>query len=128
MARPTQGKIPSVVLLGVLSCVLAARAETVLVRDGRAECAIVTGSGIEDLYRHTAEEIKRYVAALSGASPAIVSPAEVVRLPQQQALILVGGRAANPMVREAVSEKLASFEGLKKGDYIPKSQFPSVNA
>ncbi len=89
-----------------------------MVRDGRAECAIVTGSGIEDLYRHTAEEIKRYVAALSGASPAIVSPAEVARLPQQQALILVGGRAANPMVREAVSEKLASFEGLKKDDFL----------
>ena len=114
----TSNAVLSVTVVSILGWVVVARADTVLVRDGRAECAIVVDSPPGSLYRFAAQEIQRYVAAVAGAYPAIVTPAEVPSLASRQPLILVGGPVANSLVREAAAAKLANFEGLKKDGFV----------
>jgi RPA family protein len=114
MLRAYCESVLSVIAVALLGCAAAAQAETVLVRSGRAECAIVVDPSASDLHRFAAQEIQRHIAAVAGAHPVIVTPAEAQSLASRQPLILVGGPVANSLVREATAAKLANFEGLKK--------------
>ena len=121
MIGPFQNGVLSVVAVWMLVYAVVAQAETVLVRGRRAECAIVVDPSSGDFCRFAGQEIQRYVGAVAEAYPAIVTPAEVPSLPKQQALILVGGPAANLLVREAMTAKQANFEGLKKDGFVLRS-------
>ena len=121
MIGPFNHGVLGVLLVCMLGCASVAQAETIFVRDGRAECAIVVDPSSGDFYRFAGQEIQRYVRTIAQAYPAIVTPAEVPSLPKQQALILVGGPTANPLVREAMTAKLANFEGLKKDGFVLRS-------
>ncbi len=93
-------------------------AQSHLVRAGKAECVIVVDPNAGEFYRLVGQEIQHYVAALTGASPSLVSPEQVSGLERQQVLILVGGPGENTWVKEAVAAKLANFDGLKKDGFL----------
>jgi|SRR5438034_6579296 len=85
----------------LLLCGRTDAAENHLVRGGKAECAVVVEPKAGEFYGIVGQEIQRYIATLTGASPAIVAPDQVTSLDHGQVLILVGGPEANPLVKKA---------------------------
>jgi hypothetical protein len=112
------------ILSGLAVCLLFCQpvlAEHFLVSDGRPKCAIVVQPSAGDLSRHAAAEIQRYIGELTGVRPDIGEPTAIAGLPKDQALILVGGPEANPLVKKAVAAGQIDFRGLKPEGFLLKT-------
>lgn len=81
-----------------------------LVRDGHAEAAIVIGADAGPFYRSLAGELARYVQAISGATPAVLTTREY----RTGAAIVLGGPAANSLTRESG----VRFDNLKPDGFL----------
>lgn len=86
-------------------------AQTRLVESGASRFAIVAGNGD----RFAAEELRRYVQAITGAAAPIAALAEAPSR-REPVLILIGGPPANPRVRELISRIPAVRFGTLKAD------------
>jgi len=107
-------------LAGFLSLAAGARpgaAAAYLVQNGKPQAEIVLGENAPPFYRLLAEELNRYISAISGASLEIRS-AQQSGLAKAGLSILIGGPEVNPLVREAVSKKLVDFAGLKPDGFL----------
>ena len=71
----------------------SAAQESMLVKGGSAEAAIVVGRDAGDFHRWVAGELQRYIKQLSGAELAIVASD---KLPAAKPLIVVGTRKPIP--------------------------------
>lgn len=87
-----------------------------LVDDGQPKAAIVTGSATFD--RFIAGEVQRYLEKLSGARLPIVGPEEARRQPINMAWLVIGEPQANELVREAISRKHVTLDGLQPDGFI----------
>src|SRR5580698_9522751 len=95
-----------------------ASAQTYVVKDGTAKAAIVLEEGAPDLDRHSAEELQKYVGELTGAHLDIIAPREVSGRAKDEALLLVGGPAVNPLVKKAAPAAQLDFRGLKPEGFL----------
>ena len=68
-----------------------------LTENGRAQCSLIVGADSTWLERRAADELRRYLRAMSGAD---VSVAETA--PSDGALIAIGRAETNPLVRRAI--------------------------
>ncbi|MCX6623304.1 MAG: hypothetical protein NTY38_20010, partial [Acidobacteria bacterium] len=87
-----------------------------LVRDGKARATIVIDEQAGPFYRFVANELSRYIGAISGARPAVVSTTEF-RAGSAPLAILVGGPSANRLVREAAGNTIR-FDNLKPDGFL----------
>ena len=74
-----------------------------LFRGGSADRAIVGEADSESLYRYTAEELRRCLAALGSVAPRIITPSEVNGIPDHHALTLVGSPSEPFLVPRATT-------------------------
>ena len=87
-----------------------------LVRQGHASAVIVAPAG--PFYNFVTGELQRYFEALSGDKLKIVSAEQARTQPKEVTFVLVGGPDVNPVVHDAVANKLISFEGLKADGFV----------
>src|SRR5881392_4255341 len=80
-----------------------------LVRDGEPQAVIVIGNNVTPFHRFVAEELQRYITAITGAALEISS----VGL-----WILLGGPTVNSLVQQAAGKGLVSFSGLKSDGFV----------
>ncbi|MGO8744817.1 MAG: alpha-glucuronidase family glycosyl hydrolase [Thermoguttaceae bacterium] len=95
----------------------SAAQESMLVKGGSAEAAIVVGRDAGDFHRWVAGELQRYIKQLSGAELAIVASD---KLPAAKPLIVVGAPQANPLAAAAEEKRLVKFSGLKPDGLVLK--------
>jgi hypothetical protein len=84
-----------------------------LVRAGKPQAVIVLGENASPFYRFLADELNRYVSAITGATLEIAPAARGDKL-----AILLGGPDVNPLAREAVVKRLVDFSGLKQDGFL----------
>jgi len=76
-----------------------------LVRDGNAMAALVVGRDATWLERHAAEELQRYLAAISGATLPVVDVPPTGDLPRTRGpLVLIGRAETNPLIAGAIRQ------------------------
>ena len=81
-----------------------------IVRDGVATAALVIGREATWLERHAAQELRRYVAAMSGATLRIVDVP-----PASGPLVLIGRAETNPLVAAAVRQGIVRLSADDPG-------------
>ena len=86
--------------------------------EGRTESVIVLSGTAKGLYPLAAAELQKYIGLLTGAQPPIITPEEVASLESAQALLLVGGPEANPLVRKAVERAKLDFPDLQPEGFL----------
>src|ERR1700682_6737492 len=59
-----------------------ASAQSYVVKDGNVKSVIVLQDGAQGLYRHSAEELQKYIGQLTGVRPDIVGPRDVSGRPK----------------------------------------------
>jgi len=82
-----------------------------LVQSGRAEAGIVLGPSPTWLERHAADELRRYLGAISGARPKIIR-----RVPKSGPLIAIGRPATNPLIAHALGKGIVEAFGDLEAD------------
>ena len=102
---------------GLTARAAVAPAPDFLVQAGKAQAVIVLGDHAEPFYRFVAEELQRYVKAITGASLDIVPESAAARRPERL-LVLIGGPQANGLVARAVARKQVRFSGLKADGFL----------
>jgi hypothetical protein len=107
-------------MLGFLFC-RAAVAQSEIVHAGQAKAVIVAPPGAGGLSSLAASELQRYIGELTGARPEIRQPAAIAALPKDEVLILVGGPAANPLVKQAATVGKINFGNLKPEGFLLKT-------
>ncbi len=88
-----------------------------LVRDGEPQAVIVIGNNVTPFHRFVAEELQRYITAITGAALEISS----VGQPTAKSVglwILLGGPTVNSLVQQAAGKGLVSFSGLKSDGFV----------
>jgi hypothetical protein len=98
-----------------------ASAQSYVVKDGNAKSVIVLQDGAQGLYRHSAEELQKYIGQLTGVRPDIVGPKDVSGRPKDNALLLVGGPEANELVKQAAQGGKINFSNLKSEGFLLKT-------
>ena len=78
-----------------------ASAQIYVVKDSSAKSVIVLQNGAQGLYRHSAEELQKYIGRLTGVRPEIVGPQDISGRPKDEALLVVGGPEANELAKKA---------------------------
>lgn len=94
---------------------------SVLARQAEAGLVIVVDDAAGPFYRFVGDELRKYIAKLSGVWPDIVRPDAVAKQPAAVHLILVGGPEANPLVRDAAKASAITFNSLKPEGFVLKS-------
>ncbi len=99
-----------------LPCAAQSASGRYLARNGKPETVIVLGERATPFYTFIAGELRRYIAALSGASPEIVGAGQF-RMNSARTGILLGSPADNSLIREAAG-KAVRFETLKADGFV----------
>jgi len=98
--------------LGGTSPSMAATTEAnYLVRGGKPRAAIVISESASPFYRFLADELNKYVSAISGAQLEIRSSAQIGSGPEL--LVLIGGPQVNILVKESEEKRIVRFNELK---------------
>ena len=108
------------VCAGLLSSFLEASGPepAMIARAGQAAALIVVGDDASPSDRFVASELQKYLERLSGAKLEIIAAGEASLAAKSKSLLLVGGAANNPLVRQAESRRQANFQGLKPEGYL----------
>ena len=110
------------ILLSILgSTALVAAAQSYVVKDGRGTSVIVVDQGAKGLYRYSAEELRKYIGRLTGVQLDIISPRELSTRPRDEALLVVGGPDANPLVKMALDAGQLNTTEQKPEGYTLKT-------
>src|SRR5438552_6793 len=88
-----------------------------LVRDGEPQAVIVIGNNVTPFHRFVAEELQRYITAITGAALEISSVGQPTAKPVGL-WILLGGPTVNSLVQQAAGKGLVSFSGLKSDGFV----------
>lgn len=98
-----------------------ASAQAYVIKDGSAKSVIVLPEGAQGLYRHSAEELQKYLGQLTGVRPEIVAPQDIAKQPKEIALLFVGGPEMNELVKKAAEVGKISFKNLKPEGFLLKT-------
>jgi hypothetical protein len=112
------------IIIGVTSACLVcspAVAQQYIVREGHVHSVIVARKDDGGLSSFAARELQKYVGELTGGLPNVVEPTFLPKLPKDEVVILVGGPAINPLVKEAEMTGQVDFGGLKPEGFLLKT-------
>jgi hypothetical protein len=98
-----------------------ASAQIYVVKDSSAKSVIVLQNGAQGLYRHSAEELQKYIGRLTGVRPEIVGPQDISGRPKDEALLVVGGPEANELAKKAAEAGKVNFSNLKPEGFLVKT-------
>ncbi|MCC7236643.1 MAG: hypothetical protein IT163_15125 [Bryobacterales bacterium] len=106
---------PLLLLAAFASTMLAQAQPGYFVRNSKPGATIVLGQDAPPFHRVLADELNRYVGALSGASLEVMASSGTV---PAAVTIAIGGPESNPLARQAADRGLVVFRGLKKDGYV----------
>ncbi len=96
-------------------------AQIYVVKDSSAKSVIVLQNGAQGLYRHSAEELQKYIGRLTGVRPEIVGSGDISGRPKDEVLLVVGGPEANELAKKAAQAGKIDFGHLKPEGFLLKT-------